>query len=119
MPCSVCKAPSFALDGACVFCHAPIESDYADPAELLDYLVEHIPSAHVRRGALNRGPMTEVSFDVNGKTFRARWRKEELELSPLVSMTAWLDLLLTRLSDGAAQDATLRRSVLRAGWALR
>jgi hypothetical protein len=115
----VCAAPAFPLDGSCVFCHAPLEVEEDDRAELLNYLVEHIPSAHVKRGALNRGPLTEVAFEVHGRTFRARWRKEELELEPPVAMTAWLDLLLTRLSDGAAHDAALRRSVLRAGWALR
>jgi hypothetical protein len=119
MSCPICAAPSFPLDGACVFCHAPLIAEDDDPAELLDYLVEHIPSAHAKRGSLNRGPLSEVSFEVAGKTFRARWRKEELDLQPPVALTAWLDLLLTRLSDSAAQDASVRRSVLRAGWALR
>ena len=119
MHCPVCHAPAFQLDGACVFCHAPLAGDEAQPTELLDYLVEHIPAAHVKRGALHRGPLTEVTFDAGGKTYRARWRKEDLELEPPVSLTAWLDLLLTRLSDTAANDAALRRSVLRAGWALR
>ncbi len=118
-PCPVCMAPAFPLDGACVFCHAPLSGDEADPAELLDYLVDHIPSAHVKRGTLHRGPLTEVSFDTDGRMFRARLRKDEWELEPPVSLTAWIDLLLTRLSDGAAHDATLRRSVLKAGWALR
>jgi hypothetical protein len=36
-----------------------------------------------------------------------------------VLLTAWLDLLLSRLSDAAAGDADLRRAVLRSGWALR
>lgn len=119
MSCPVCAAPSFPLDGACVFCHAPLEGEEDDQSELLEYLVEHIPSAHVKRGPLNRGPLTEVAFEVGGRTFRARWRKDELDLQPAVALTAWIDLLLTRLSDGAAQDAGLRRSVLRAGWALR
>jgi hypothetical protein len=118
MSCGVCLAPSFPLDGACVFCHAPL-SDQDDPAELLDYLVEKIPNAHVKRGPLNRGPITEAAFDVGGRTFRARWKKEELELQPPVDLVAWLDLLLTRVSDTAALDANLRRSVMRAGWALR
>jgi hypothetical protein len=101
-----------------VFCHAPL-SDQDDPAELLDYLAERIPGAHVKHGHLNRGPITEAAFAFGGRTFRARWKKEELELEPPVELTAWLDLLLTRLSDHAAHDANLRRSVLRAGWALR
>jgi hypothetical protein len=102
-----------------VFCHAPLDGEADDQAELLEYLLEHIPSTHVKRGTLHRGPLTEVSFEVGGRTFRARWRKEELDLQPPVALTAWIDLLLTRLSDSAAQDAGLRRSVLRAGWALR
>jgi hypothetical protein len=119
MICSICNAPALPLDGACVFCHAPLDGDEADASELLDYLAEHIPSAHVKRGALHRGALSEVSFEAGGKTYRARWRKDELELEPPVSLTAWIDLLLTRLSDTAAHDAALRRSVLRAGWALR
>ncbi len=102
-----------------MFCHAPLNGDEADTSELLEYLVEHLPSANAKRGALHRGPLTEVSFDAGGKPFRARMRKEEWELEPAVSLTAWIDLLLTRLSDAAAQDASVRRSVLRAGWALR
>jgi hypothetical protein len=118
LSCPVCSAPSFPLDGACVFCHAPL-SDLDDPAELLDYLTERIPGAHAKRGHLNRGPVTEAAFEVDGRTFRARWKKDELELEPPVELTAWLDLLLTRLSDSAAHNADLRRSVLRSGWALR
>jgi hypothetical protein len=101
-----------------VFCHAPL-TELDDPGELLDYLVERIPGAHVKHGPLNRGPIAEAAFELGGRTFRARWKKDDLELEPPVELTAWLDLLLTRLSDTAAHDATLRRSVLRAGWALR
>ena len=102
-----------------MFCHAPLAED-DDPADvLLEYLVEHVPGAHAKRGHLNHGPITEAAFVIGGRTFRARWRKEELELEPAVEMTAWLDLLLTRLSDSAIHDASLRRSVLRSGWALR
>jgi hypothetical protein len=119
MHCSVCSAPAFSIDGACVFCHAPLDGESDDAAELLDYLVERIPSGHVKRGPLNRGPITEAAFDLGGRTFRARWRKEELDLEPPVELTAWLDLLITRVSDTAAHDANLRRSILRAGWALR
>jgi hypothetical protein len=118
LSCPVCAAPSFPLEGSCVFCHAPL-SDQGEPDELLEYLTEKIPHARVKRGALNRGPITEAAFDAGGRTFRARWKKEELDLEPPVELTAWLDLLLTRLSDTAAHDADLRRSVLRAGWALR
>jgi hypothetical protein len=118
MSCSVCAAPSFPLDGTCVFCHTPLV-DHDDPADLLEYLSEKIPNARVKRGSWNRGAITEAAFEADGRTFRARWKKEELELEPPVELTAWIDLLLTRLSDSAAHDADLRRSVLRAGWALR
>ena len=107
------------LDGACVFCHAPISGD-EDTSELLDYLVERIPVAKVKRGHLNRGPITELVLDIAGRSFRARVSKnEQLELVPPVHLTAWVDLLLTKLSDAAAVDPDLRRAVLRSGWALR
>jgi hypothetical protein len=116
--CAVCSAPALPLDGVCVFCHAPLEKE-DEPIELLDYLVERIPSAKVKRGHLNRGPITELVIELGGRTLRARWNKENLEVHPPVLLTAWLDLLLTRLSDAAAADADMRRAVLRSGWALR
>jgi hypothetical protein len=116
--CAVCSAPALPLDGICVFCHAPLEKQ-DEPGELLDYLVERIPIAKAKRGHLNRGPIVEVIVEVGGRTFRAKWNKEELEFHPPVMLTAWLDLLLSRLSDAAASDADLRRAVLRSGWALR
>lgn len=116
--CAVCAAPALPLDGVCVFCHAPLDKE-EEPIELLDYLVERIPSAKVRRGHLNRGPITELVVEVGGRTLRARWNKDNLEVHPPVLLTAWLDLLLTRLSDAAAGDANMRRAVLRSGWALR
>lgn len=106
------------LDGVCVFCHAPM-GDEEDTSELLHYLVEHIPTARAKHGHLNRGPITEVVVEVEGKSFRARVKNESLELAPPVHLTAWVDLLLTRLSDAAAGDPDLRRSFLRSGWALR
>jgi hypothetical protein len=101
-----------------VFCHAPMELDQ-DTSELLDYLVERIPTAKVKRGHLNRGPITELAIDVEGKSFRVRVKNESLELAPPVHLTAWVDLLLTRLSDAAAGNHDVRRAVLRSGWALR
>jgi len=118
LTCAVCGAPALPLDGTCVFCHAPLDRE-DDPFELLDYLVERIPIAKVRRGHLNRGPIIELTVDVGGRTFRARWEKENLEFQPPVMLTAWLDLLLSGLSDAAGADADLRRAVLRSGWALR
>lgn len=118
MNCAVCSAPALTLEGACVFCHAPISGE-DDTTELLDYLVERIPVAKVKRGHLNRGPITELVLDIAGRSFRARVKNEQLELVPPVHLTAWVDLLLTRLSDAAAVDPDLRRAVLRSGWALR
>jgi len=114
----VCAAPSLPLDGTCVFCHAPLSAEQ-DTAELLNYLAERIPIAHAKRGHLNRGPITEVAVEVEGRTFRARVRNESFELAPPVHLTAWVDLLIAKLSDAAAADADLRRAVLRSGWALR
>ncbi|HEY4913593.1 MAG TPA: hypothetical protein VIJ91_06730 [Candidatus Dormibacteraeota bacterium] len=114
----MCSAPALPLEGACVFCHAPISGE-DESGRLLDYLVERIPVAKVKRGHLNRGPITELVLDIAGRSFRARVKNEELELLPPVSLTAWVDLLLTKLSDAAAVDPDLRRAVLRSGWALR
>jgi hypothetical protein len=116
--CAVCSAPALSLEGACVFCHAPISTE-DDTTELLDYLVERIPVAKVKRGHLNRGPITELVLDIAGRSFRARVKNEQLELLPPVHLTAWVDLLLTKLSDAAAVDPDVRRAVLRSGWALR
>jgi hypothetical protein len=118
LSCQVCAAPALQLDGACVFCHAPMTGD-DDPGELLDYLVERIPIAKTKRGPLNRGPITEVVLDLGGRSFKVHWKKEVLEVEPPVHLTAWVDLLLTRLSDAAAGDADLRRAMLRSGWAMR
>jgi len=116
--CAVCSAPALPLEGACVFCHTPITGE-DDTTELLDYLVERIPVAKVKRGHLNRGPITELVLDIAGRSFRARVKNEQLELLPPVRLSAWVDLLLTKLSDAAAVDPDLRRAVLRSGWALR
>ena len=69
--------------------------------------------------ALNRGPITELSIDIDGRVFRARVKNESLEVPPPVELAAWVDLLLTQLSDAAAGNHNLRRAVLRSGWALR
>ena len=114
----MCSAPALPLEGACVFCHTPIAGE-DDSAQLRDDLVERIPAAKVKRGHLNRGPITELVLDIAGRSFRARVKNEELELLPPVHLIAWLDLLLTKLSDAAAVDPDLRRAVLRSGWALR
>ena len=90
-----------------------------DPVELLDYLAEKLPIAKVKRAHRNHGDITELTVDVGGRSCRAYWKKEALVLEPPVHLTAWVDLLLTRLSDAAAVDGDLRRSYLRSGWALR
>jgi len=101
-----------------VFCHSPI-SVGEDTSELLEYLVEKIPNAKAKRGHLNRGPITDLLLEIGGRSFRARVKDGVLDLAPPVHLTAWVDLLLTKLSDAAAADADLRRAVLRSGWALR
>jgi hypothetical protein len=118
LSCTVCQAPALPLDGTCVFCHAPIY-EQADPDELLDYLAERIPIAKVKRVHKNRGAITEVAIEVGGRPFKVFRKKGALEVEPPVHLTAWVDLLLTRLSDAAGGDADLRRAVLRSGWALR
>ncbi len=116
MNCPICQAPALPLDGACVFCHSPIGAD-EDSAELLDYLAEKIPIAKVKR---NRGRITDLTVETRGRRSRASMNKKgALELEPPVHLTAWVDLLLTRLSDAAAVDPDLRRAYLRSGWALR
>jgi hypothetical protein len=90
-----------------------------DSSELLDYLMERIPIAKAKRGHLNRGSITELVLDVEGRSFRARVKNDQLEVVPPVHLTAWVDLLLTKLSDAAVADPELRRAVLRSGWALR
>jgi len=114
--CTICQAPALPLDGACVFCHSPIGAD-EDSKELLDYLAEKIPIAKVKR---NRGRITDLTVETRGRSCRAYINKRDaLELEPPVHLTAWVDLLLNRLSDAAATDANLRRAYLRSGWALR
>jgi hypothetical protein len=93
--------------------------DREDTSELLEYLAERIPIAKAKRGHLNRGQVTEVVVDVEGRTFRVRSKNDALELAPALHLTAWVDLLIAKLSDAAAGDANLRRAVLRSGWALR
>jgi len=94
-------------------------TDTEDTTELLDYLAERIPIAKSKRGHLNRGPITEVVIDIEGRNFRVRNKDGLLEFVPPVDLTAWVDLLLTKLSDAAAANPDLRRAVLRSGWALR
>jgi hypothetical protein len=118
LSCTVCQAPTLPLDGACVFCHTPI-GDEEDPDQLLDYLAEKIPIAKVKRVHRNRGAIIELTVEAGGRAFRVLQKKQGLEVEPPVHLTAWVDLLLTRLSDAAAVDADLRRAFLRSGWALR
>src|SRR5258708_23155926 len=83
MNCPVCSAPALPIDDACVFCHAPlVEQD--EPSELLDYLVERIPIAHVKRGHLTRGPITDISIDVDGSTFHALQKTSAIDQAPPV-----------------------------------
>jgi hypothetical protein len=88
-----------------------------DAEELLEYLAEKIPIAKVKR---NRGRITDLMVETRGRSSRAYINKKDaLELEPPVHLTAWVDLLLNRLSDAAATDPNLRQAYLRSGWALR
>jgi len=89
------RGAALPLDGICVFCHAPLDN-HDEPIELLDYLVERIPQRQGQARHLNRGPISEVVVEV-GDAPSARDGTGELEIHPPVLLTAWLDLLLTRL----------------------
>ena len=69
-----------------------------DPAELLDYLAERIPGAHVKHGHLSRGPITEAAFEVEGRTMRARWSDSVPQ--PNRAASTWLVPSSIRVSGG-------------------
>jgi hypothetical protein len=115
MSCTVCSAPDLPVDGACVFCHAPLETG-PDPEGLLDYLTAHLPRARVRRGLLGRGPVRALELGVAGRRFRGRLRKEALVLDPPLAPAEWCDQLLGALRFEAAGDHDLRQALTRSGW---
>ena len=117
--CTVCGAPPLAR--SCVFCGTPHRSFTAPTVVgLLDYLALHLPQARAHRsGLLGRGPVQRFELQAGGQSFRARFRRGELVLAPLLAPPAWTERLLTALSREAAADAEVRRAVSRSGWALR
>ena len=119
MRCETCGAPAVILDNACVFCRTPVSESHA-PAELLDYLGPRLAGADVKRfGFRRRGPVRELSVTVGVTTFTARVVRGRLQLSPTLAPAAWVDRLLTALSQEATGDAALRARLSRAGWKLR
>ncbi|MGH7902599.1 MAG: hypothetical protein ACREPA_00535 [Candidatus Dormibacteraceae bacterium] len=119
MRCEVCSAPALPRGGVCVFCHSPL-TDGSEPPELLDYLAQRLPGADVRRsGLIGHRPVRRLKVEVGGEVFRARVHKGRLTLLPEMSVGAWVDRLLARVTSEAATDAQLRASVSQAGWAHR
>ena len=119
MRCETCGAPAVILENACVFCRTPVSESHA-PAELLDYLGSRLAGADVKRfGFRRRGPVRELSVTVGATSFGARVVRGRLQLTPTLAPAAWVDRLLTALSQEAAGDADLRARLSRAGWKLR
>lgn len=115
MSCHVCAAPALPLEGVCVFCRSPLLGA-PETHSLLDYLAARLPAAAARRaGLFRRGPVVELRYE----GFRARVRRDGLQLTPQTSPTEWSDRLLRDLSRRAAGDPDVRRAMTRAGWALR
>ena len=100
----------------CRFCRVELPpAEPARPQEILDFLAEAVPGAESHRGAFDRGPIREIQL---GADFRARLRKDELELSPASSLEDWLDGLLGDLRRRARADHELRSQLTRRGWSL-
>jgi hypothetical protein len=119
MRCDTCGAPAVILDSACVFCRTPVSESHA-PAELLDYLGSRLAGADIKRfGFRRRGPVRELSVTVGATSFGARVVRGRLQLTPALAPAAWVDRLLTALSQEAAADPDLRARLSRAGWKLR
>jgi hypothetical protein len=116
--CAVCSAPVVSVNGACAFCRSAVEGA-GDPEELLAYLAERLPASKVDRGFLGRSRVRGITMTGSTSRFRARWRRDELELEPDVELGKWTDLLLVEVSRMAAGDPEVRRRFTRAGWALR
>ena len=116
MTCLVCGAPALPLEGACVFCHAPVEATEPDPTGLLDYLAERLPGARAGRGPLRRGPVRSLRVSAGGRRFRARLGARGLELEPQAAPVEWCEQLMSALRFEAAGDHDLRRALSRSGW---
>ena len=96
--CEVCGAPALALEHSCVFCRSPLDEE-DDPAGLLDYLAARIPTAQAgRSGVLRHGPVRELQVRAGRIEYRARWRRDGLELHPQAVPAVWIDHLLEGLT---------------------
>jgi hypothetical protein len=115
--CEVCGAPPLAIDGACPFCHSPLERSGGGEG-LLDYLAAHVPAARARRNLLGRGPVRRFELTAGGTVFKGRLRKDELELAPEAEPAPWAARLVSALARDATSDHELRRALSRSGWAL-
>jgi hypothetical protein len=115
--CEVCGAPALAIDGACPFCHSPLERSGGGEG-LLDYLAAHVPAARARRNLLGRGPVRRFELTAAGTLFKGRLRKDELEVEPRTDPAAWSARLVSALARDATSDHELRRALSRSGWAL-
>lgn len=117
--CEVCGAPPLPLDHSCVFCRSPLDRP-DDPAALLDYLAARIPTAQAgRSGMLRQGPVRELQVRAGRIEYRARWRRDGLELHPEAEPAVWVDHLVAGLTADAAGDLERRAALSRAGWAWR
>jgi hypothetical protein len=117
--CEVCEAPALTLGQSCVFCRSPLDEE-DDPGGLLDYLAERIPTAQASRaGMLRHGPVRELHVRAGPIEYRARWRRDSLELHPRAEPAEWVDHLVAGLTGDAAGDLERRAALSRTGWAWR
>ena len=105
------------MQGACVFCHSPLETA-ADPGGLLDYLAARLPRASAQR-PFRSGAVRDLRLLADGRSYRGRLRNGGLELEPQAEAAAWVDGLLADLSREAAGDRTVRSALTQAGWDIR
>jgi hypothetical protein len=102
-----------------VFCRSPLAAE-DDPAGLLDYLAASLPTAQAGRGGMLRhGPVRELHVRAGPIEYRARWRRDELELHPQAEPAVWVDHLVAGLTLDASGDVERRAALSRAGWAWR
>jgi hypothetical protein len=115
--CEVCGAPPLPIRGACVFCHAPLETP-VDPGGLLDYLAAKLPWAEAQR-PFGSGAVKDLRLAVAGRSYRGRLSRGGLQLEPQAEAEHWADRLLADLSREAAGDRALRSALAHAGWDIR
>jgi hypothetical protein len=101
-----------------VFCEAPLDRE-GSPLDLLPYLAKRLPTAKVSRGWLGYGPVQEVRVVVNASEFRARKRRDRLELFPDLAPSFWVEELTKQLTLAAEHDLEVRSTLSRTGWAWR